>query len=350
MGAVRDAAVNGRFPLALAPEGQVTYHNKTFGDLEAGTGRIAMWCRNDLQKAGRDEHVRILPLSLEYRYPDGGAHVLERVLEWISYKTGIEADFDPKAAAPREIHRGLLSLTEALLSRVEGIYETVFASPDGAAGPEPGGQREGGATTDAAGPEPGGPGRDPEALRARIERLCNRALHAGERTHGLPGGGSLLDRVFRLRDAGWRRMFRDDLPELSPLDRAVADAAAEQARLAARHMELVDVLEYVDPAYIGPESSIERFVEYALDLQDIVNRLLGGTIAGRMNVKGRRAIVTAGRPVSVDEFVGGGPGARPADDQARRGRSGELHPRDAASRITEYLRAEFTRLIHPDGE
>ena len=76
MAAVRTAALEGRFPLALAPEGQVSYHNKAFGDLEAGTGRIALWCRDDLRAAGRREEVRILPLSIEYRYPREGRGAL----------------------------------------------------------------------------------------------------------------------------------------------------------------------------------------------------------------------------------------------------------------------------------
>jgi hypothetical protein len=301
MAAVREAAVHGRFPLALAPEGQVSYHNKAMGDLEAGTGRIALWCRDDLRRAGRTEDVRILPLSLEYRFPDDGRSTLAEAVDWIGEKTGLRADLDA-GGSPAAIRERLLELTGALLELIEQAYAALFrASPAS--------------------------GASAAAPRRRIEALCDTVLKVGEQVHELPAEGSLLDRVFRLRDAGWRRMFRDDLPGLSPVERSLADAAAEEAKIAARHMELVDVLEYVDPGYIPSGASLERLAEYAVDLQDVVNRLLGGTIAGRLRPRGRRALVTAGTPVSVDTFAEA------------------AGPREAASRITSYIRAEFTRLM-----
>jgi hypothetical protein len=338
MATVRAAALEGRFPLALAPEGQVSYHNKAFGDLEAGTGRIALWCRDDLRAAGRREDVRILPLSIEYRYPGEGRAALAGILREIAGRTGIEVDVGTADGAPR-VYEVLLDLTGQLLSHIESAYRVSFrAAPsggavaDGVAASAPGaGATEGtpaaglAATSDPA-------AATPAALRRRIVALCDRVLRVGENVHGLASDGSLLDRVFRLRDAGWRRMFRDDLQALSPLERALADGAAEEAKIAARHMELVDVLEYLDPAYISPEGPFERLVEYAVNLQDVVNRLLGGTIAGRIRIKGREAVVCAGTPVSVAAFAAGGTPSR-----------------TAASHITNYLGAEFSRLMRDEG-
>ncbi|MFO7782972.1 MAG: hypothetical protein R6W94_15250 [Spirochaetia bacterium] len=326
MTAVRQAALDGRFPLALAPEGQVSYHNKAFGDLEAGTGRIALWCRDDLRAAGRREEVRILPLSIEYRYPGEGRAALSGILREIAERTGIEVDVDTADDGSR-VYELLLDLTGRLLSHIESAYDVTFGVP--APGP-------GDTSTAAAGPVVG----SPAALRRRIVALCDHVLRVGENVHGLASDGSLLDRVFRLRDAGWRRMFRDDLEALSALERFLADAAAEEAKITTRHMELVDVLEYLDPAYISPEGPFERLAEYAVNLQDVVNRLLGGTIAGRMRIKGREAVVCAGTPVSVDEFAVGGTRSRGSDYRG-------TGSREAASRITDYIRSEFTSLTRP---
>jgi len=313
LGAVREAAVHGRFPLALAPEGQVSYHNKALGELEGGTGRIALWCRDDLAREGRQEDVRVLPLALEYRFPDEGRSALREALDRIAEGTGLQTAL-PAGAGTEEVYRALLDLTRRLLEYIENAYASLFRAP--------------GPADSGADPGAGGPEEHAAALRRRIEDLCDRVLRVGEGVHGLEAAGGLLDRVFRLRDAGWRRMFRDDLPGLTPVERSLADAAAEEARIAARHMELVDVLEYVDPTYIGADGPRERLAEYAVDLQDVVNRLLGGTIAGRMRVTGRTAVVRAGRPVSVSELDGDGGGSRVA-----------------ASRITSYIRGEFTRLM-----
>jgi hypothetical protein len=346
MAAVRKTALDGRFPLALAPEGQVSYHNKAFGELEAGTGRIALWCRDDLRAAGRHEEVRILPLSIEYRYPEEGRGALAGILREISARTGIELDVDTADGALR-VYEGLLDLTRRLLSHIESAYHVTFGAPapgPGRTAPAPEPEVAPGCTgtaTDAVGPtDPTSP--DPAALRRRIVALCDRVLRVGEKVHGLASDGSLLDRVFRLRDAGWRRMFRDDLEALSPLERTLADAAAEEAKITTRHMELVDVLEYLDPAYISPDGPFERLVEYAVNLQDVVNRLLGGTIAGRMRIKGREAVVRAGKPVSVEQFVVDGAGSRGAGSR-------QTGSREAASRITNYLGAEFFRLTRDEG-
>lgn len=336
MGAVRNAAVQGRFPLALAPEGQVSYHNKSFGELEAGTGRIALWCRDDLRAAGRTEDIRILPLALEYRYPEDERTVIGEALAWVEAKTGLRAGLNTGAPAAT-IRNGLLELTAALLDLIENAYAALFRAPAAGGPPATGGppRAEGRPGDTGAAPRNHAPRNHAAghqaALRRRIEVLCDSVLEVGEHVHELPSGGSLLDRVFRLRDAGWRRMFRDDLPGLSPVERSLADAAAEEAKIAARHMELVDVLEYVDPGYIPPGAPLERLVEYAIDLQDVVNRLLGGTIAGRMRVKGRRAVVTAGAPVSVEACARKATGAR-----------------EAAACLTDYIRGEFERLITPD--
>ncbi|MFP4373926.1 MAG: hypothetical protein ACLFPO_06335 [Spirochaetaceae bacterium] len=351
MAAVRRTAVDGRFPLALAPEGQVSYHNKAVGELEAGTGRIALWCRDDLRAAGRSEDVRILPLSIEYRYPGEGRPALAGIIREISKRTGMKLDVDPADPGAR-VHESLLDFTGRLLSHIESAYRVSFRAPSGGgatagatAGATEGPQAADPAAGPVAAPEPaaGASHPSPDALRRRILALCDRILRVGENVHGLAADGSLLDRVFRLRDAGWRRMFRDDLEALSPLERSLADAAAEEARIAAHHMELVDVLEYLDPAYISPEGPFERLVEYAVNLQDVVNRLLGGTIAGRMRIKGREAVVRAGRPVSVEEFAADGPDTGASDPRGTRVR--QPGTREAASRITTYIGAEFARLM-----
>ncbi|NBC29741.1 MAG: hypothetical protein GVY29_07100 [Spirochaetes bacterium] len=319
MNAVRHAATNGRFPLALAPEGQVTYHNKAFGELEGGTGRIALWAQEDLAKAGRSEEVRILPLGLEYRYDRGAGRAFDRLMVWLRTHTGIEAGAS-HADAPERIVSVLLRFTEGIVARLEGAYASFY--PESAEGPV----RDTG---------------DAREFRKRIVGLCDAVLRAGEAAHGLSHSGSLLDRVFRLRDAGWRCMFRDDLATLSPLERRVADTLAEEAKILAHHMELVDVLEYIDPGYIHPDASFERFLEYALNLQDLVNRVEGGTIADRTMIKGRRVVVRVGRPVSLDQLIEGGELPASAAEPMFGGRSAQQR-----ARITDYIREEFHRLMY----
>lgn len=323
MRAVREALKVGRFPVALAPEGQVTYYNKKVGELELGTGRIALWGTEDLRAPGETTEVRILPISLEYRYGPGAGASLDKALRWIEEQTGIAAGSDHRRPGP-EIYRALLRMTEALLDFLDRLYAP-FLRIRGATEPE---------RRSATGAHR--PTGWAESLTVRVTATCEAVLRAGEAVHNLSEEGPLLKRVLRLRDAGWRRMYRDDLEELRPAERVFADTLAKQAHDAKLHMEVADALEYLDPCYIAPEGPFERFLEYALTVQDVVNRLGGGTIASRMRPSGRVAIVTVGDPRGVTNLTGAG----------EIGASG----RRAAAQVNEYIRSEFQRLIRVGGD
>jgi hypothetical protein len=128
--------------------------------------------------------------------------------------------------------------------------------------------------------------------------------------------GDLLNRVFTVRQRGWDFLFRGDVPaagQASPLDRLLADRLADEAYLQLRHNELVDVLEYVRPDYIGEEASLNRLVEYALNLADVENRLLGGDVSSRYSPRGKQVRIRVGEPLEVRRLcqeAGPGPRAR----------------------------------------
>jgi hypothetical protein len=71
-----------------------------------------------------------------------------------------------------------------------------------------------------------------------------------------------------------------------------------------RHMELADILEYIDPGYVGDDQSAERSIEYALNLLDVINRAAGGSIATRYKLPGKSAQLRIGAPLSVREHQG----------------------------------------------
>jgi hypothetical protein len=144
-----------------------------------------------------------------------------------------------------------LDLTEQLVTKIAAYYARYFPGAHGAGGPALPGACD---------------------LRERIERVCDAALRVPERFMRLPPEGDLLSRVFTVRQRGWDFLFRADVPpagQASPLDRLLADRLADEAYLQLRHNELVDVLEYVRPDYIGAGASLNRLVEYALSLADV---------------------------------------------------------------------------------
>ena len=287
LGNVRRFLTEGPHPMVLAPEGQVTYHNHCLGPMEAGSARLAVWCLEDLEKKGRSEEVLVLPVGLEYRFPRNPQRLLEELIGRITYTGGL------RAPNPGPAHERLVDLTEQLIAKVEAYYARFFPEARTASGL-------------ALPPTP--------ELRERIERVCDMALRVAERFMRLRPEGDLLGRLFTVRQRGWDFLFRGDVPpagEASPLDRLLADRLADEAYLQLRHHELVDVLEYVRPDYIGPGASLNRLVEYALNLADVENRLLGGDVSSRYSPRGKQVRIRVGRPLEVRRLcAGAGPGLR----------------------------------------
>jgi len=282
---IRHFLTEGPHPVALAPEGQVTYHNHRLGPMEQGSARLAVWCQEELDRQGRPEEVLVLPVGIEYRFPRNPERLLERLITSITRCGGLTAP------PPGPAHERLLDLTEQLVDRIETYYARFFAGVRGAGDASPGAS----------------PGLLP-GLRERIERACDAALRVPERFMGLQPEGDLLTRVFTVRQRGWDYLFRGDVPpqgRASPVDRLLADRLADEAYLHLRHNELADVLEYVQPDYIGPGASPNRLVEYALNLADVQNRLLGGDISSRYSPPGKQVLIRIGEPLEVRRLCAG---------------------------------------------
>jgi hypothetical protein len=289
---VRRFLTEGPHPMALAPEGQVTYHNHLLGPMETGSARLAVWCLQDLEMKGRREEVLLLPVGIAYRFPRDPQGLLEKLIGRIARTAGLR---DAGVGSARE---RLLDLTGQLLARIEAHYARFYPWARSPGGPAPS----------------GAPGAASGGLRERIERVCDAALRVPERFLRLRSEGDLLTRVFSVRQRGWDYLFREDVPpkgQASPLDRLLADRLADEAYLQLRHNELVDVLEYVQPDYIGPGASLNRLLEYALNLADVENRLLGGDVSSRFSPQGKQARFRIGEPLEVRRLcAGAGPGPR----------------------------------------
>jgi 1-acyl-sn-glycerol-3-phosphate acyltransferase len=326
MRAIREHVLDGPFPVALAPEGQVTYHNHRLGTTEPGVARLALRTAAELAKRGRDEEVLLLPLAIQYRYARRPKETLDGIIRRVVDLCGFEP---PSGGSDYE---RLLQLTERLVERMEAFYARFYrlarpaagsadpAAPGSGAVPalagDPAGKHGGNPFAGSSAADDltsGDPAGDPTAsaagtsLQERIERICQAGLGVPERFMGLRPDGDLLSRVFAVRHKGWDYLFRGDLPPpggRASLEAALADRIADEAYLHLRHNELVDLLEYVRPDYIFPEASTNRLIEYALDLADVVNRLSGGNIGSRYSPRHKSVEIRIGEPLAVRSLAG----------------------------------------------
>ena len=275
---IRAAIEDGRYPLALSPEGQVSYTSDAVPRLEAGAVRLGFQAADRLLKAGRPEPVALLPVSVRYEYGRRAEASLERLVRRIEVFVG--ADYPGADMTGR-----LAASLEATLRAAERQY--------GLLGPG----------------EPDTSAARGRAVAERLEAITEAALGAGERILGLDrGAGDAIERLYRIRQAGWDRVYlasAEDPRRAAPLWRAVLDRRAGEAWYAMRHMELADLGWYFRSAPPEPGAGLRAFVEYAQNLWDLANRLAGGAISGRVEVRPKRAVVAASPEIDLSARLPG---------------------------------------------
>ena len=142
------------------------------------------------------------------------------------------------------------------------------------------------------------------ALKQRLEALLNTALKVAEDHFGMKAKGTTIERCRRLEQAGWDRIFRDELKPgqtLSAIERGLADRIAEEASLRMWHMRLVENFVAVTGRYVLENPTAERFAETTLLIRDTIMQFQGESPFPRPSLGLQTAIVTVGDPISVTD-------------------------------------------------
>lgn len=280
--AIRGVMKDGNSPLGIAPEGQISYHAETLPRIEQGTVRMGFWTVNDLEKAGRSEHVTVLPLSVHYRYLEKDIGKVLKELLKIEAFCGIEPETQAKTnLSPAALLPRVERLEETLLQKTEAFYRDSY-------------------------------GYAPPAEASVHERwmaLQPFALKVAETMLGIdPRSEDEVQRMYRVRQSAWDRIYPETPVEgQCRMNRAFADRRAGEAWHAMRHMELVDLMGYHDPGYFcadRPQSlSFDRLVETVYTLSDLAHRLMGGNITNRPNSVRKHAVIVLGEVMDLTEHL-----------------------------------------------
>jgi hypothetical protein len=271
------AVENGESPIALAPEAQVTYHNYRVAPTQTGAAHLAAWAAHTAKKT-----VTILPLGLEYRYPDRRHRQFRKLLNSVFHAVAI-----PAVATAEDTDR----LPGLLWQGARAVLDTV-------------------ATT--YGLDIIDRGENAESMNLTVRAIVAAALREGETAENLSRevDRDPISRVFRLRRAYWERLFPGS-PSV-PLSREIRDLRATEGCLLARHFQTVDLLAYLDFTYLteaglGPDATMPaagtdrhaRLVEYLIAIHDLTKRAMGHTIATRYSWRGRRCIARFDEAITV---------------------------------------------------
>lgn len=327
---IRQLFVDGRFPIAAAPEGATNGHTEIVSPIEPGIAQFGFWCVEDLHKAQRPEQVLIVPIGLRYHYVTPPWTAIEQLLTQLETDCGLPPASE--ATLPQVnltmlphtqidashvlLYRRLLRVGEYLLTLMEKFYSKYYHQSlqgfDTAAGDSEFSLNE--------------------QIATRLERLLNAALTVAESHFGLQSKGTVTDRCRRIEQAGWDQIFREDIENVADLaatEKGLADRIAEEANLRLWHMRLVETFVSVTGRYILEKPTADRLAETLLLLWDTVTRLKGKDPTKRPSLGKQWAEITIGEPISVSD--------RWTDYQTSR--------RQAVATLTQDLQTALERMI-----
>lgn len=285
---IRDLFVNGQFPMAAAPEGATNGHNELISPLEPGIAQFGFWCQEDLQKANRNETVAIAPLGIRYFYQTAPWGYLEDLIAQLEVESGLTSKHpasmrlvngvSPTTAQENVLYQRLYSLSEYLLSLMEEFYRKFYQ------------QKLTQTESD---------------LPSRLQALLDAALKVAEQSLSIKPNGNISDRCRRVEQAGWNRIYRDDLSELenlAPAVRGLADLVASEAELRLWHMRLVENFVSVTGQYVAEKPTVERFADTILLLWKMIARLKGESNT-KLPYLGKKTVqLTAMPPFLIQEY------------------------------------------------
>ena len=282
VGRLRAILREGPYPLALAPEGQVSYRAETLPRIERGALRLGFWCAEELRAANRAERVLVLPISVHYSFDESGIGKIEALL------ARLETDLGLSRLAPA-LHLDRDERRAALLSRIEAADLALITAAESYYG-----------ISTSSADTTGSPTRD-----ERLDALLETALGRAEAVFGIRPEGDRIARVYRIRQEGWDRIYPESgLPSDDSLAQRLADRRAGEAWYMMRHMELVDLCHYLDSGYPrsgGNGISFDRLVEAAYSVADFASRLVGGDFSHRPSLLTRRAVISIAPPIDLTD-------------------------------------------------
>jgi hypothetical protein len=278
----RQLFTESHLPMAAAPEGATNGHNEIVSPIEPGIAQMGFWCVEDLQKAQRSEQVLIVPIGIQYRYVTPPWKEIEKLLTQLEIDTGLSVNQTSQIPS-EDFYQRLYRLGERLLTLMEEFYREFYHQQL---------------------PQPTTESDSEKALSIRLQNLLNVALQVAEQYFDLPAKGSVIDRCRRLEQAGWDRIYREELKpthKLSPVERGLADRVAEEADLRMWHMRIVETFVAVTGYYVKEKTSAERFAETTLLLWDFVARIKGGNPFFRPKLAKQKVKMTIGEPISISQ-------------------------------------------------
>lgn len=263
----RESLSQGRYPLVVAPEGATNNLSEEMAPLEPGVAQLAFWAATDMATGHDQRDVHIVPVGIRYSWRRPNWSRVDARLKQLELHLGLNQN-PSKGRRER-----LLDLGMTLLSALEQLERIK-------------------------------PGQD-QTMADRIAAYRLHGLQKGESHFGLRASGTLQERCRRIEQAGWDRIYRDNLDQLSPLERSLADWEAREADQQLTHMRLVEHFTSISGHYIKDQPSFDRFAEMVELLEEAIGWIEDKPWHGRPSFGPQKVVISVAKPIAVQQRLAG---------------------------------------------
>jgi len=263
----RGALAQGRYPLVVAPEGATNNLSGEMAPLEPGVAQLAFWAAEDLNQAGDERQLEVLPVGIHYSWRQHNWRALDARLDALERHLGIPSPGAIAGDADTSRRDRLIQIGMNLLKALEQLERL---KPD---------------------PE--------QSFSERIGAYRLHGLAKAEAHFALRPVGNLQERCRRIEQAAWDRIYREGVDQLPPLERSLADWEAREADLQLTRMRLVEHFTSVSGHYISDQPDFDRFAEMLLLVEEAIGWIEDKPWKGRPSLGPQRVELQLGPALPV---------------------------------------------------
>ena len=263
----RGALAQGRYPLVVAPEGATNNLSGEMAPLEPGVAQLAFWAAEDLDKAGDERQLEVLPVGIHYSWRKHNWNALDARMDALERHLGISSPSAGAGDGDTSRRDRLIQIGMNLLKALEQLERL---KPD---------------------PE--------QTFSERIGAYRLHGLAKAEAHFALRPVGNLQERCRRIEQAAWDRIYREGVDRLPPLERSLADWEAREADLQLTRMRLVEHFTSVSGHYISDRPNFDRFAEMLMLVEEAIGWIEDKPWKGQPSLGPQRVELQLGRSLPV---------------------------------------------------
>lgn len=252
----REILSEGKWPLVVFGEGEVSRQNDTVMRFERGIIQLCFWSLDDIKKAGEDKPLYVVPVGIKYRFTEDMWDIIDTAL------TKLELHIlPPSTRTPVERYQRLRRIGMAVLKTLADEYQYKVDQS--------------------------------VSLNEHIQGLKEQILSHAEKVMGIQPDGDILTRVRVLRNLVDSEIYKD-VEQLTEYEQKIHQELLQKFQQFYPDLDrLVNFIAITD-GYVAEDESPERYLEVIARLEK--------EVFGDAKMRGPRvAAIKVGEPQNLSE-------------------------------------------------